>query len=124
ELLLDRAQGMGLAVSGADRDRAAAICARSAGVPLAIELGVAELVFGVEPPAPAVLDADPNTPEDAVTQVVSQALTQLSEPTAVAARRAAQLVAGFTPELAAALRPERHATGTPTGILHELVASG
>jgi hypothetical protein len=121
ELLLDRAHGLGLPTVALDRERAAAICQRAAGVPLAVELGVTELVFG---PAAAGCDTDrdlPATPEAAVQAVVEEAIGHLSPAAAQVARRGAVLVTGFTPDLAAEMVPE----GTnPTAVLRELVASG
>jgi hypothetical protein len=119
ELLLDRAQGTGLALTAEDRVRAAEICRRSAGVPLAIELAVAELVFAAGA-LPATHVAGPS-PEEAVAASVAQATAQLSPSTAVIARRAAVLVAGFTPELVRTMDGQNPAA---TGSLHELVASG
>src|SRR5690606_14306543 len=65
QLLLDRAQSMGLAVTPEDRARAAQICARAAGVPLAIELGVTDLLLAPARSEPA--DPPPGaSPEQAV----------------------------------------------------------
>lgn len=124
ELLLDRARSMGLAVTAEDRPRAAEICRRAAGVPLAIELGVSELLLpdgGDDPAARSGDQPAPVSPERAVDEVVRHALAQLSDPTCRAAVRLAHLVSGFTPEMAAAVRPEG---ASATGILHELVACG
>lgn len=129
ELLLDRAQGMGLSVTAQDRARAAEICQRCAGVPLAVELGVNALLLGAgsdggdgdgrggDPTGPT----GPISPERAVDEVIDHALAQLSDPTRRAAVRLSPLVAGFTPDLAAAVAPEG---ASATGILQELVASG
>lgn len=120
ELLLDRVHALGVTTTAPDRERAAEICGRCAGVPLAIELGAGELAFG-RAPAAGPRTVAPPSPEQAVERVVRQALGQLSGPTHRTAVRAALLPAGFTPELAEALCPE----GWPaTGTLHELVASG
>ncbi|MGV3758328.1 MAG: ATP-binding protein, partial [Actinomycetota bacterium] len=126
ELLLDRAQGIGLSVPAADRVLAAEICERCAGVPLAIELGVSELVLGgLDADAGAVRQRDgrpgPISPEGAVDEVIDHALAQLSEHTRRTAVRLSPLVAGFTPELVGAVGPDG---ASATGILHELVANG
>lgn len=125
ELLLDRAQSFGLPTDGQDRDRAAAICARAGGVPLAIELAVTELVFGTSTQAENAPDGLPalprRAPDEALREMVATALGSLTEPAMTAARRAAVLVHGFTPDLLAVLVPA--GTSAP-GILHELVATG
>lgn len=126
ELLLDRAQGMGLSVTAHDRTVAAEICERCAGVPLAIELGVSELVLGtgVEVGSAGHGDGDPRvpvSPAQAVDDAIDHALAQLSDRTSRTAIRLSPLVAGFTPGLVAAVAPDG---ASPTGILHELVASG
>lgn len=114
-LLLDRAQGMGLVPTPADRARAAEICRACAGVPLAIELSASQLVFGV-----TAATGEASGPEATVTRVVDAAIAALSAPTASLARRAAGLVAGFTPDFAAAVLDG----GATVGALHELVSSG
>jgi hypothetical protein len=122
ELLLDRAHGLGLPTMALDRERAAAICQRAAGVPLAVELGVTELVFGPAAAAEGAADRDlPATPEAAVQAVVEEAIGHLSPAAAQVAQRGAVLVSGFTPTLAASMVP---AGTNPTAILRELVASG
>src|SRR5690606_4778728 len=104
-----------------DRDRAVEICQRSAGVPLAIELGVSELVFGAPGRSTTGASAERKGPEEAVSDVVDQALGLLSDPAALVARRASVLVAGFSPEVAGYLSSDGAAV---SGVLHELVASG
>lgn len=118
ELLLDRASDVGFDVTAEDRQRAAVICARSAGVPLAIELGVNELVVAR---AATARGLPAPTPEQAVRGLVAAAVDALSAPTAVAARRAALLVGGFTAELLGAVRMPG---GSAMAIVQELVASG
>lgn len=119
ELLLARAAAMGLELSVADRARAAEVCVRAAGVPLAIELGAAELL--VEAGHPGAPRDAPVTPELAVGDVVRSAVDSLSASTLVAARRASLLVAGFSPDLVGGLA----APGSSTvAIAQELVASG
>jgi tetratricopeptide (TPR) repeat protein len=120
QLLLDRAQSMGLAVSVEDRARAAEICARAAGVPLAIELGVTDLLLAPTPADPPV-GVGAASPEAAVTDAVGQALDRLSTSTARTACRLALLVAGFTPTLVAEARPEG---ASVPAIVNELVAGG
>ena len=81
ELVLERLRAIGLPFDAGDRDRAAAICERCAGMPLAIELAAAEVLGGQ-----VVLSAG-DGPMAAVSAVVEQAVGGLSPATAVAARR-------------------------------------
>lgn len=119
ELLVDRAEALGLPVGPGERARLAAVSARTGGVPLAIELAVTEAVFGSAPDRPA---ADVRTnPEQALAAVVRDALGGLSPAAASAAGRSALLVHGFTPELLAAVCPDG---SSPPGVLHELLGSG
>jgi hypothetical protein len=97
ELVLERLRAIGLPFDAGDRDRAAAICERCAGMPLAIELAAAEVLGGQ-----VVLSAG-DGPMAAVSAVVEQAVGGLSPATAVAARRAATLPSGVTPTVLAQL---------------------
>ena len=97
ELVLDRVRALGLPLDPDDRQRAAAICVRCAGVPLAIELAADEVLGGIAQPH----RADP--PGTAVRAVIGQTLANLAPATSVAARRAALLPAGVTPALLNAL---------------------
>jgi hypothetical protein len=119
ELLLARASSMGLEIRPEDRARAAKLCVRAAGVPLAIELGAAELLVSAGR-APSESSA-PVIPEAAVRSLVRSAVDALSASTLVAARRASLLVAGFSPQLVGGLA----APGSSSlAIAQELVASG
>lgn len=119
ELLLARASSMGIDLTSDDRPRAAALCVRAAGVPLAIELGAAELLVGADVRAP--FGEAPVVPEVAVGRLVRSAVDSLSAATLVAARRASVLVAGFSPELVGGLAVPGSSS---VAIAQELVASG
>lgn len=118
ELLIDRAEALGLTVGPDDRARLAAISARTAGVPLALELAVTEAVFGSAHDAAPAPQAHP---EQALSEVVQQSIGGLTAAASTAARRTALLVHGFTPALLAAVCPQG---SSPPGVLHELLASG
>lgn len=117
-LLMDRAAALGSATDRLDRKRLAALCATTAGVPLAIELSVTDAVFGNgdrERPSPGL------HPADAVRSLVRLTLDELTPGAATAVHRVARLVDGFTPALLDGFRaPDTSAQG----IVHELRAAG
>ena len=118
ELLLDRVRAMGWEPGPADREAALDVGRRTAGVPLAIELGAVELLVASRTPAaPAALVE----PDAAVTSAVEGAIAQLSDATRITAARAARLVAGFTTSLVPSLVP---AGASSASVVQELVAGG
>ena len=100
ELLLDRARALGLPVLADDREAAAAICQRCAGVPLAIELAAGEILSaGGEPRTVRA------TPALVVRSTVESALAGLGERASTLARRASLLVGGMCAPVAQGLEP-------------------
>ena len=108
---------MGWEAGPADREAALDVSRRTAGVPLAIELGAVELLVASRTAAPA----GSSTPEAAVRSAVEGAIAQLSDATRVTAARAARLVAGFTTRLVPSLVP---AGASSSSVVQELVAGG
>jgi hypothetical protein len=118
ELLLDRARAMGWDPGPTDRTAAALIGKRTAGVPLAIELGAIELLLPAGQGGP---EDEATSPDSAVAAAVGGAIDQLSDATRMTAVRAARLVAGFTTALAAQLVPSGSSSAR---VLQELIATG
>jgi hypothetical protein len=114
ELVMDRLRALGLPLEKDDRERAAEICIRCAGVPLAIELAAGEVLAGVDAAAAS------GPPSAAVNAVVATTLAGLAPATHRAARRAALLPAGTTPAVLAGLQGGA-SSGAPA---RELLASG
>lgn len=121
-LLIERAAELGVELGGADRERLAAICATTGGVPLAIELAVTEAVFGPLGSSGAHRGPGPDppvaaSPAHAVTEAVQHALERLTRSTAVALHRLARFDHGFPPRLLAGVVDEGV---SPPAVLHEL----
>lgn len=112
DLLLDRMQALGLPLATGDRDRAAAIARRCAGVPLAIELAAAQLLAG-EDSTPAG-----SSPEPIVRQHVFDAVGALTPQASDAARRLALLPGGASGPLVEGL-----VGGGGPGVVRELVTA-
>jgi hypothetical protein len=114
ELVLDRLRAIGLPLDKDDRQRAAEICKRCAGVPLAIELAAGEILAGAD----TVTATGP--PSAAVSAVVGATIAGLAPATQAAGRRAALLPSGVTPPLLASLQDG----GAGGGPARELLAAG
>ena len=120
DLLLDRTTALGFPGHRNDRVRLAAVCARTAGVPLAIELSVTDAVLETRMGSNGT-DPASGHPADALGQIVQSTVDGLTGGAATVVHRAARLVHGFTPALLASLTgPET----SPLGVLHELHATG
>jgi hypothetical protein len=118
ELLLDRSRALGVPVDHEDREAAAAICRRCAGVPLAIEMASGRLLAG-DAVAGLGAPAAPSSPAAAVRAEIESALATLADPTAAAARQAGLLPAGCTTAMLDVLSGGRGAV-----VARELLAAG
>ncbi len=124
ELLTDRLVALGVEVHARDRRRLSTVCARTAGVPLAIELAAVETIFGSDAGPGAVPEGavdPPPAPARVVHDAVRQALTRLTPATSRAVQRLVHLPHGVTPGVLARLvGPDESAPA----VLHELRATG
>lgn len=126
DLLLDRFAAFGLSPDAVDRSALAAIGERTAGVPLAIELSVADAVLSDPSRGEPSARTDPfresrPSPAHALDQIVASTFDRLTDGSAAVLHRIARLVYGFTPSMLAELtRPG----DSPQGVLYELHANG